>query len=62
MVQRYQRGTAGEQRAVFDAYLAHLAHINNWDLVDSSAGQIVGPQILKTDPDGYGLCFQRRTE
>ena len=50
------------KRAVSDAYLARFAHINNGDPVDSSAGQIVGPQILMTDPDGYGVCFQRRSE
>jgi 3-methyladenine DNA glycosylase AlkD len=30
-------------RAVADAYLAHTARINNWDLVDASAEYVVGP-------------------
>lgn len=45
MVEHYRRGTAAERHAVFDAYLAHLEYINNWDLVDSSAEHIVGPQV-----------------
>jgi 3-methyladenine DNA glycosylase AlkD len=49
MVQRYQRGTIDERRAVFDAYLAHLEYVNNWDLVDSSAEHIVGPQVSADD-------------
>ena len=45
MVEHYRRGTAAERHAVFDAYLEHLEYINNWDLVDSSAEHIVGPQV-----------------
>jgi len=31
-----------EQKKIFDFYLAHAKFINNWDLVDLSAPQIVG--------------------
>lgn len=31
--------------AIYRAYLEHTAFINNWDLVDSSAPQIVGAQL-----------------
>ena len=31
--------------AIYDAYLAHTRYIDNWDLVDSSAAQIVGPHV-----------------
>ena len=45
MVQLHQRGTPEAQLAVFDAYLANVGHIDNWDLVDSSAEFIVGPHV-----------------
>ena len=48
----YQRGPAADKQAVYDAYLAHTRHINNWDLVDASAEHIVGPHI---DPDKLGV-------
>jgi 3-methyladenine DNA glycosylase AlkD len=43
LVDRYR----SEPEAVFDAYLAAVARgrINNWDLVDSSAEHIVGPEV-----------------
>jgi 3-methyladenine DNA glycosylase AlkD len=45
LVDRYQRGAAAEKQAVYDAYLGHTQHINNWDLVDASAEHIVGPHV-----------------
>ena len=45
LVDRYQRGDDAMRRKVYDAYLAHREWVNNWDLVDSSAHLIVGPQL-----------------
>lgn len=45
LVLQYQRGTPAEQQAIYDLYLANTARINNWDLVDCSAGYIVGQQL-----------------
>jgi 3-methyladenine DNA glycosylase AlkD len=45
LVQEYKRGLPRRQAAIFDAYLAHSEYVNNWDLVDSSAHFIVGPQL-----------------
>jgi 3-methyladenine DNA glycosylase AlkD len=45
LVDRFQRGDTGQQRAVFDIYMRHLRYVNNWDLVDSSAHLIVGPWL-----------------
>ena len=42
----YQRGEGAHKQAVYDAYLAHTRHINNWDLVDASAEHIVGPHVI----------------
>src|SRR5687768_11486265 len=47
MVRRHERGDA----AVFDAYLARTERVNNWDLVDASAPQIVGGTLLHEQSD-----------
>ncbi len=36
------------RKQIFSFYLANLRHINNWDLVDSSAPQIVGAHLLNS--------------
>lgn len=46
LVDSYERGTEAEKREIFKAYLASTKHINNWDLVDTSAAQIVGRYLL----------------
>ncbi len=43
LVRRFERAKdPDERRAIFDLYLSRLEHVDNWDLVDSSAPQIVG--------------------
>ena len=42
LVGRFEKGDAAARRQVYDLYLANTRHINNWDLVDLSAPQIVG--------------------
>lgn len=44
-VEQYQRGDEAQRQRIYDEYLANTAHINNWDLVDSSARQIAGAQL-----------------
>jgi len=34
-----------DKRRIYDAYLANRNYVNNWDIVDSSAHLIVGPQV-----------------
>jgi 3-methyladenine DNA glycosylase AlkD len=46
MVRRYEKGDDAEQVQVYRAYLANTAWINNWDLVDLSAHEIVGAHLL----------------
>lgn len=38
-------------KETFDFYFSHTKHINNWDLVDLSAPQIVGKYLLNKDRD-----------
>jgi 3-methyladenine DNA glycosylase AlkD len=42
LVDAFKAGDEATRRAVYDLYLANTAQINNWDLVDCSAGAIVG--------------------
>jgi len=49
LVRQYDRGTRTERTAIFRLYLRSLRHINNWDIVDSSAPHIVGRHL-----DGTG--------
>ena len=51
LVALYQRGESDRKQVVYDAYLAHTRHINNWDLVDASAEYIVGPHVAPDSLD-----------
>jgi len=41
----YERGTRAEQIAIYRLYLRNTNWVNNWDLVDSSASQIIGAHL-----------------
>ena len=45
LVGRYERGDAAERQRVYRLYLANTDRINNWDLVDLSAANIVGAHL-----------------
>ena len=47
LVQRFQTGDENVQSAVYQLYLDNTDHVNNWDLVDSSAHLIVGAYLEK---------------
>jgi 3-methyladenine DNA glycosylase AlkD len=47
LVGQFEKGDAPTQKSIYDIYLANTKCINNWDLVDLSAPQIVGG-YLKT--------------
>lgn len=42
LVDAFKAGDDPMRRRIYDLYMANTAFINNWDLVDCSAGQIVG--------------------
>ena len=50
LVDAFARGDAQLREQIFRMYLRHGRHINNWDLVDLSAPQIVGGSL------GAGNC------
>jgi 3-methyladenine DNA glycosylase AlkD len=49
MVHAFEKGTPGERRRIFEAYLANRRFVNNWDLVDTSAPAIVGGFLLEEE-------------
>jgi 3-methyladenine DNA glycosylase AlkD len=49
MVEAYDRGDDPRRAHIHRAYLANTAQINNWDLVDASAGDIVGGHLKAGD-------------
>jgi len=42
LVGQFEKGDDAIQKQIYDLYLTNTAYINNWDLVDLSAPQIVG--------------------
>ena len=49
MVGQYARADTPTRRAIHQLYLRNTKWINNWDLVDSSAAQIVGAHLEPRD-------------
>jgi 3-methyladenine DNA glycosylase AlkD len=45
LVRTYERAKRAERERIYRFYLANTRRINNWDLVDSSAPQIVGSHL-----------------
>ncbi len=49
LVRKFEKGSEDERREVYSLYLENIKHINNWDLVDSSAPYIVGAWLKDRD-------------
>ena len=49
LVEKYERAKTPERKSeICDFYLSKLDRVNNWDLVDSSAHKILGPELRRT--------------
>lgn len=48
---QFEQADPTQQQVIIDFYLAHLDHVNNWDLVDSSAHYLLGRWLLGKDTD-----------
>jgi 3-methyladenine DNA glycosylase AlkD len=67
LVDRYARGAPAERQRIYEQYLKHVRkHVNNWDLVDSSAHLIVGAHLenrdraILTELAGSQVLWERR--
>ncbi|MBM0256123.1 DNA alkylation repair protein [Micromonospora sp. 4G55] len=49
LVRKFTKGDDEERGEIFSIVLANTGHLNNWDLVDSSAPYIVGPWLIDKD-------------
>jgi 3-methyladenine DNA glycosylase AlkD len=49
LVRRFERGDEGARASIFNLYLEETGSINNWDLVDLSAPNIVGAWLRPRD-------------
>lgn len=47
LVEQFARGPEAKCREIFKFYVSHRAAINNWDLVDLSAGKIAGAWLVE---------------
>lgn len=45
LVNQFKKADRGGQKTIYDYYLDNTAYINNWDLVDTSASNIVGAYL-----------------
>jgi 3-methyladenine DNA glycosylase AlkD len=57
-VLRYAKGNSDEKKKIYNLYLTHTKHINNWDLVDLTADKIVGAFLdNKSKKPIYNLAY-----
>lgn len=66
LIYQFAKSDQKHQELIYRFYLRHLRHINNWDLVDSSAPYLLGPflyagnQKILTDLAGSQNMWERR--
>jgi len=51
LVRRYERSDPERRARITNLYVERIHRVNNWDLVDSSAHKILGPQAWETNTD-----------
>ncbi|MBU1198662.1 MAG: DNA alkylation repair protein [Nanoarchaeota archaeon] len=49
LIDKYKKSDLKGKKQIFDFYLKNTQHINNWDLIDLSAPNIVGNYLLDKD-------------
>jgi 3-methyladenine DNA glycosylase AlkD len=56
LIFHYKKADIQGKKNVYDYYLTNTKYINNWDLVDSSAGYIIGEYLL--DKSDRSMLYQ----
>jgi 3-methyladenine DNA glycosylase AlkD len=60
LVRRFTKGDGATREKIYRLYLKKTKYINNWDLVDSSAGDIVGAYLWDKEREPlYNLAVSR---
>ncbi len=49
LVKKFEKADENEKEKIFNFYLKNIKYINNWDLVDLSAPNIIGNYLLNRD-------------
>ncbi|MBA1443948.1 MAG: DNA alkylation repair protein [Chromatiales bacterium] len=49
LIQQFEKGDLAAKKRIYQTYVRHMKHINNWDLVDSSAPHIIGAWLEQRD-------------
>ena len=49
LVMQFRKADVKNKKQIFDFYIKHRKHVNNWDLVDQSAYHIVGAHLKDRD-------------
>jgi 3-methyladenine DNA glycosylase AlkD len=47
MIRKFEKGDKREQKRLYELYIKHVQFVNSWDLVDTSAGPIVGAHLME---------------
>jgi 3-methyladenine DNA glycosylase AlkD len=55
LVRQFKKADERGRTRIYDLYLKNTRYVNNWDLVDSSAHQIVGGYLADKD---FGILLQ----
>ena len=61
LVYQYEKADVAKRRQIFDFYLANTKYINNWDLVDLTAPNIVGDYLLQNGSVTEDTYFAQTT-
>ena len=57
MVKTYRKASPADKQAIIDAYLSNTRYVNNWDLVDTSCYNLLGPHLWQGDREVlFALC------
>ncbi|HER24405.1 MAG TPA: hypothetical protein ENO17_05085 [Candidatus Atribacteria bacterium] len=61
LVDLFRRADEEDIKKIYDQYLKNTNDINNWDLVDSSAGHIIGVYLFTRDKKPIYDLLDRKT-
>lgn len=51
LIHQYEKGDEQKKEKIYELYLAHSEQVNNWNLVDASARDIVGAHLFEQDKE-----------
>ncbi|MGC2061537.1 MAG: DNA alkylation repair protein [Thermodesulfovibrionales bacterium] len=49
LIEKYSKADISNKKSCVEFYIGHIPHINNWDLIDISAGKILGDFLMDKD-------------